>query len=235
MLTKEETERFEIVMQEADRCESRATEAAVLLDAFDKLPPDRCEEHLAHLLQHFWAFPEQTLSNKEERIGKKRFVSLMRQLMPALHAILLPIAKARPPVEKVAHTLWIVLTSHKRPKRDAALVLILNSPLVPYARMPEPKEFVLAPDEYDSTAAAHKPAHATAAFIAEAVFDTDRSNKFSDFAGPLLALLKDRPPKEQVALLTTFLYNFQHGLPHSARIDVPEPRKPPQTPPGKPN
>lgn len=240
MLSKEETERFETVMRAANAHTIEPTKAAVLLDAFDCLPPDRRVAHFAYLLQHFCLF-KNGLTKTERRMSRSEFMTLQKRVAGSVGPLLKSVHSKRPPLEEAARMLWSGLASFDRPERDVALVAVLQSRVFPYARMPEAGEFALEEGEFELYVGADKPTQATALLVGVEAADPETSPMFSNFAAPLLTLLQHCTPKEQTVTLSIFMWAFQlatlqHAkapLPYSTSDDESPPLK--GDPPEKPN
>jgi len=239
MLTAEERERFETVLLKAHRCLSYSMEALVLLDALEALPEERRVPHLAYLLQNFWNYPDVKNEeiNRTKPSWEKRYLKMANALTEQLAARLNPFGSTHPSVEELALEIWTVLSSYQRPQRDVALSIIVQS-LVPYDRVPEPNEFALTHEEFAVLQRADKPMHATAHAIASATADPSYPRGYAYFVGAILSLITGRPPKEQSALLTTFLKQLdciQTQLREDAEEPPPKSQPPPTGPSGKPN
>jgi hypothetical protein len=232
MLTREERERFETVMRAAISHTIRPTRAAVLMDAFDCLPPDRQVAHFAHLLQHFCFFEDEP-TKTEQRMSRNEFRTLQKRVAGSVGPLLKLVHSKRPPLEEAARMLWSELASFDRPERDVALAAVLQSRVFPYARMPEVGEFALEEGEFELYQDADKPAQATALFIGMQTADPEASSRLSDFAAPLLTLLENRTPKERTVILSTFMWSFQQTILQHAKVPLPDSTSDDESPPPK--
>lgn len=233
MLTKEEIERFRAAMLQAHRCVEYTTEAAYILDALEKLPPERLIAHLAYFLQHFWGLPTIAESNDEKRIATKHARVMAKKLSAALAAKILPILQTRPPVEEAARELWMILSKYPRPQRDIALAIVRQQRLlVPYGEMPEPGAFAITEDHYELFRDVDKTKHADAWFLGQATTHPEYPSNFSYFAARILAVLQNQTPQKQTALLATALRSWQRASRAAgmARVVVTTATKPPDDP-----